>query len=93
MLAERWKFPENLVECIRRHHDLTVANDVLAECIYLANTISKVAPNSGSMPQFSIPAEWRGSTIQLTVDEAIASLGDINRFVTEAEMFLQTSQS
>jgi HD-like signal output (HDOD) protein len=57
MLAERWKFPENLVECIRRHHDLTVANDLLAECIYLANTISKAAPNSGSMPQFSIPAE------------------------------------
>jgi putative nucleotidyltransferase with HDIG domain len=93
MLAERWQFPNSMVDCLRRHHDVPVADGVLSECLYLANTISKKI----EQPENTLPlvhsSDWRGKLIQLTVDEAVASLGDLGRFATEADTFIQTSRS
>ncbi len=93
MLAERWQFPDTLVECIRRHHDVPVANGILSECLYLADTISKRILHTEDTPQLDNPKDWRGKAIPLTVDEAVTSLGDLGRFVSEANMFLQTSRT
>lgn len=95
MLAERWQFPKTLVECIRQHHDVPVAEGPLSECLYLADTISKkiIYAKNKSEPQLDNPPDWRGKVIRLTVDEAAISLGDLDRFASEADMFLQTSRS
>lgn len=92
MLAERWQFPETLVECIRGHHDALVPENALSECLYLADTISKGMSHVVDMARTGYDPNWRGSAIKLTVDEAIASLGDLGRFAAEADMFLQTSR-
>jgi putative nucleotidyltransferase with HDIG domain len=93
MLAERWQFPDTLVECIRRHHDTPIAEDALSECLYLADTISKTLARKDDAPGSGHAPDWRGRTIPLTVDEAAASLGDLDRFAAEADLFLQTSRS
>jgi putative nucleotidyltransferase with HDIG domain len=40
MLAEKWRFPEPLVDCIRHHHDGDAEHTVASAVVYAANLIS-----------------------------------------------------
>lgn len=91
MLAERWQFPEGLVECIRHHHDAEIPPNLFSECLYVADTLSKRIANPEA-PLSGYDPTWRGKALGLSVDDIAASLGDLGRFASEADMFLQTSR-
>ncbi len=91
MLAQRWQFPDNLVDCILQHHDEPVSDGCMSECLYLADTISKLTEKDAAVLEPS--ADWRSKTMALTVQEAVTSLGDLDRFALEADLFMQTSRS
>jgi len=93
MLAERWQFPAALVDCIRHHHDIPVADSLFSECLYLADTISKRVVDPTALPHADYDPNWHGNAIPFTVDAVANSLGDLGRFASEADMFLQTSRA
>lgn len=89
MLTQRWNFPEALVECVRSHHEKPVADNAMAECLYLADTIAKRGVEVGAGDD----GHWHGKHMGLSVERAILSLGDLSSFVSEAQMFKQASLS
>lgn len=91
MLAKRWNFPDELVTCVRDHHTLPSGNSLMAECLYLADRISKNAFPSTSAKRKDEHPDWKAPRLGLSVERATALLGDLNRFVEEAKIFLQAS--
>ena len=93
MLTQRWNFPEALVECVRGHHEKPVADTTMAECLYLADTIAKNVVEEKRSPQADADANWRGKHLGISLERAVASLGDLSSFVSEAQMFKQASHA
>ncbi len=93
MLIQRWNFPETLVECVRDHHENPVMDNPMSECLFLADTIAKRAAEVEGLPPVVYDSNWRGKHIVLSVDRAIASLGDLTAFSAEAQMFKQASRT
>lgn len=90
MLARRWQFPENLVECIAGHHSLVNASP-LAECLYVANLIAERLgyDSNGNIsadgnPQV-VPERFGGD-----LDSVMHRLGDLEKLIDDAKQFAQT---
>lgn len=89
MLATKWQFPDHLIECIRDHHAADAAPTPLLDCVRLADQICRKL-NFGDSGN-----AWRASE-PMTAPErfgsfeaAIAALGDLDKIVSDAEMFAQ----
>jgi putative nucleotidyltransferase with HDIG domain len=93
MLAKRWQFPDYLVECIRDHHDLTVEPTALSDCLRTANQIARKLEigDSGHPWRDDEPAA-APHRFGPDLDATIASLGDIQRFIDDAQLFAQVSK-
>jgi len=90
MLAEKWQFPQALIDCIRDHHSGEGVEGGMWASVYAANQISKKMAfgNSGNPCIEALPpavCRYFGSDI----DEIIASLGDLSKIAEEAALFSQ----
>jgi HD-like signal output (HDOD) protein len=59
MVAEKWNFPEHLVQAIRYHHDPTLCADKekdLVYTVYLANMLCEYENGNVTFDQFEILA-------------------------------------
>ncbi len=91
MLAKRWNFSNELIDCVRDHHSFPVAENLMAECLYIADHISKGVSDSKTPKRKDPHPEWKAKRLGFTVERAEALLGDLGRFVEEAKIFLQAT--
>ncbi len=90
MLVKRWNFSDDVVEAIRTHHEQSAEN-LLTECLYLADRIAKNASEVKITKATDTPPQGKAKRLGLTVERATALLGDLDVFVKEAEIVLQAS--
>jgi len=94
MLAEKWQFPQTLVDCIRNHHSPDSGEGGIWASVYAANQISKKMAfgDSGNPVIEQIPptiCNYFGGDI----DEIIAALGDLSKIAEEAIVFSQVESN
>jgi putative nucleotidyltransferase with HDIG domain len=92
MLARRWQFAEPLVQCIQDHHRPDATPSALLDCLRTANQIVRLRRLGDSGNPWrdgetaAAPARF-GTELETT----IASLGDLQRCIDDAQMFAQIS--
>lgn len=88
MLVEKWRFPGDLVETIRYQYGPETRDTPMIACVFAANQISKkLAFGFAGNPyveEFPAPIAQR---LGGTLDEIIASLGDLAPLLEEARIF------
>jgi putative nucleotidyltransferase with HDIG domain len=89
MLAERWQFPPALVACIRNHHQ-EAGQDAMGDCLRMADQICRYrqfgdAGNPYRAGESTVAPQRFGQDLEAV----IASLGDLDKFVAEAQSFAQ----
>lgn len=93
MLVEKWSFPKQLIETIRNHHGVISPDDTVQSCLFVANQISKQLGmgNGGNLLVEELPpalaARFNG-----TLSDIIASLGDLSRIESEAQVVAQVGR-
>ncbi|HTJ96300.1 MAG TPA: HDOD domain-containing protein, partial [Rhodocyclaceae bacterium] len=89
MLAERWQFPPTLVACIRNHHQDTAQN-AMGDCLRMADQICRYRQfGDAGNPYRAGEAVVAPHRFGTNIDAVIESLGDLDRFVAEAQSFAQ----
>lgn len=93
LLAERWQFPERLVECIRLHHAPGAAHSALLDCVRMADQICRFralgdAGNPWRPNEPPAAPERFGEDMAQVVD----SLGDIDKVVSDAMLFVEAGK-
>lgn len=93
MLAEKWQFPQALIDCIRNHHSDDGDGGMWAS-VYAANQISKKMAfgNSGNPCIEPLPPAVR-NYFGGDIDDIIATLGDLTKIAEEAQVFSQMEAS
>ncbi len=90
LLAKKWQFAESLVNCIRDHHAEHAEPNAMLDCLRLADTIcrKKVFGDAGN--------PWRDDELADLpqrfgddIEAVIASLGDMQKIVDDAQAFAQ----
>ena len=90
LLAKRWQFGTELVNCIRDHHAPDAAPAPMLDCLRLADALcrKRAYGNSGNPwrdgEQIELPARFGGD-----VDAVVATLGDLEKVVEDASRFAQ----
>jgi len=89
MLAERWQFPPTLVACIRNHHQ-EGGQDAMGDCLRMADQICRYrqfgdAGNPYRVGETPVAPQRFGTDLEAVIE----SLGDMSRFVAEAQSFAQ----
>lgn len=93
MLVEKWSFPKQLIETIRNHHSTISPDNTVQSCLFVANQISKQLGmgNGGNLLVEELPpalaAHFNGS-----LSDIIASLGDLSRIESEAQVVAQVGR-
>lgn len=92
MLAKRWQFADELVQCIHDHHREDAEPSAMLDCLRTANQIARKLElgNSGN-PWREGEAPAAPERFGDDLDATIASLGDMQRFISDAQMFAQVS--
>lgn len=92
MLARRWQFATELIDCIRDHHQPD-GQSVMGQCLCMADQICRYQSygNSGN-PYWPGEAVVASARFGEDIDAVIARLGDMSRFVAEAQSFAQVNQ-
>lgn len=92
MLAEKWQFPQPLIDSIRNHHDEDAGVTVMGACVFAANEVSKKMKfgYAGSLCIENFPASVE-NYFGGNVGELILSIGDseLSRIAEEAKLFSQ----
>ena len=90
MLAEKWQFPQTLIDCIRNHHSMDIGKGGIWASVYAANQISKKMSfgDSGNPCIEMLPPVIR-DCFDGDIDAIIASLGDLSKIAEEASLFSQ----
>jgi putative nucleotidyltransferase with HDIG domain len=88
MLVEKWRFAPHLVETIRHQYGPELADSDMIACVFGANQISKKLGFgfAGNL----LVEEFPSAVVKRlggTLDEVIASLGDLNPLFEEAKIF------
>jgi HD-like signal output (HDOD) protein len=91
MLAQRWAFPVELVECIRDHHDPT-AGSALLDCLRTADQIvrQRGIGNSGN-PWQANEAPLAPQRFGDDLDAVVDRIGSLDKIVDEAMTFAQVA--
>jgi putative nucleotidyltransferase with HDIG domain len=92
MLAKRWQFPDHMIDCIRDHHNPAAEPSALMDCLRMANQIArKLAIGDSGNP-------WREGEVVAAparfgddIDAVVTSLGDLQRYIDDAQIFAQVS--
>ena len=90
MLMEKWRFPERLVDSVRRHHGEITSDDMLLSCLFVADQVSKLLMlevGDKHLVEKLSPAlaECFGGQLQ----GVVASLGDLAQLEREALVIAQ----
>ena len=91
LLAKRWELDETLFNAIDHHHDIDKYDNIMKDCIFAANQISKKMQfgYSGN----PVIDEFPDSIITrfgLSLDDLITALGDLSVVKTEALSFINS---
>lgn len=88
MLVEKWRFAPHLVETIRHQHLADLKDTDMIACVFGANQISKKLHfgfgGNACIDDFPPSIQKR---LGGTLDEVIASMGDLNPLFEEAKVF------
>jgi putative nucleotidyltransferase with HDIG domain len=88
MLVEKWRFAAPLVETIRHQFVDNLLDTEMIACVFTANQISKKLKfGSGGNPCVDELPPAIAQRLGGSLDEVIASLGDLDRMYEEAKMF------
>jgi putative nucleotidyltransferase with HDIG domain len=92
MLAKRWQFPDHMIDCIRDHHNLAAEPSALMDCLRMANQIArKLAIGDSGNPWREGEAVAAPQRFGDDIDVVVASLGDLQRYIDDAQIFAQVS--
>ena len=88
MLVEKWRFAPHLVETIRYQYGPELADSDMIACVFGANQISKKLGFgfAGNLLVEEFPAAV-AKRLGGSLDEVVASLGDLNPLFEEAKIF------
>jgi putative nucleotidyltransferase with HDIG domain len=89
MLATKWQFPEHLVACIRDHHNMQAPPTALMDCVRVADQICRKLGFGNSGNAWREDEEMAAPERFGSFDGAIAALGDVEKIVSDAQMFAQ----
>lgn len=90
LLATRWQFAPQLVECIRNHHVDTAEPSAMRDCLRMADLISRrqgYMADGGMTPDHDEPVPERFGSDIMAVE---AELGDLDKVVANANLFVQS---
>lgn len=91
-LAEVWKLPGNLVDCIRYHHqlDASIEDSRIRDAVFAANQVVRSLPlgDSGNPCVEEFPASIHARFGQ-GLDRLIDDLGDLHEQIEKARSFAQ----
>jgi putative nucleotidyltransferase with HDIG domain len=88
MLVEKWRFAPNLIETIRHQYGDDLKDTDMIACVFAANQISKkLAFGFGGNPRIEELPPTIAKRLGGTLDEVIASLGDLTPMFEEAKIF------
>ncbi len=92
MLASRWTFPVELVDCIRDHHVPAAAPTALMDCLRTADQIVRLHAigNSGN-PWRENEAPAAPDRFGDDLDALVEQIGSLDRIVAEAMSFAQVA--
>jgi putative nucleotidyltransferase with HDIG domain len=89
MLAEKWELSDLLIDAIANHHELDHSPNVLRDCVFAANQISKQMQfGDGGNPLIEAFPESIVTRFGLTLADMCDSLGDLESVKTEAQSFI-----
>jgi putative nucleotidyltransferase with HDIG domain len=89
ILAERWALPDSVCDVIAYHHDLGQSQNVLRDCVFAANQISKhMQFGDGGNPLVEDFPEPIVSRFGLTLPAMCDALGDLGAVKKEAQSFI-----
>ncbi len=88
MLVEKWRFPADLVETIRFQYGPEIKDTPMIACVFGANQISKKLKfGFGGNPCIEEFPPMIAQRLGGSLDEVIASLGDLEPLFEEARIF------
>ncbi len=89
ILAEKWQLSDTLIDAIAHHHDLDPSQNVLRDCVFAANQISKQMQfgDSGN-PLIEAFPETIVTRFGLDLPAMCDALGDLESVKTEAQSFI-----
>jgi putative nucleotidyltransferase with HDIG domain len=88
MLVEKWRFPPDLIETIRHQYSPELKDTPMIACVFAANQISKKLKfGFGGNPYVEEFPPMIAKRLGGTLDEVIASLGDLTSVFEEARIF------
>jgi putative nucleotidyltransferase with HDIG domain len=90
ILAERWELSELLIDAIAEHHNLESSDNILKDCVFAANQISKLLQfGDGGNPQIEEFPVAIVNRFGLNLSELTEALGDLEAVKTEAQSFIK----
>lgn len=92
MLAEKWKLPDNLIQCIRNHHKLDSFDDapLLDKTIFVANQVSKqIVGEKHRISTIETIPDYIHSWLGMSLDEVAPSFPELNDEISKARVFMQ----
>jgi putative nucleotidyltransferase with HDIG domain len=91
LLAESWKLPETLADCIRHHHQPELKNNIMVDCVFAANQIINFLSFGDSGNRFITPfPESVESRFGKDLQGLIDSIGDIESEMDQARAFISS---
>jgi len=91
ILAEKWELSEQLIDAIAHHHDLDQNQNVLRDCVFAANQISKQLQfGDGGNPLIEDFPEAIIARFGLNLTSLCDALGNLEPVKTEAQSFINT---
>ncbi|MGZ4997911.1 MAG: HDOD domain-containing protein [Methylobacter sp.] len=89
MLAEKWELSAPLIEAIAYHHDLASGENILRDCVFAANQISKhMQFGNGGNPVIEVFPESIVTRFGSTLSDMCDALEDLESIKTEAQSFI-----
>jgi putative nucleotidyltransferase with HDIG domain len=89
MLATKWELSEQLIDAIAHHHELDHSPNVLRDCVFAANQVSKhMQFGDGGNPLVEPFPDAIVKRFGLTLPEMCESLGNLDSIKTEAQSFI-----
>ena len=94
MLAQKWQFPQALIDCIRTHHTPNAPTTGMNDCLRMADLISRrLGDKDGGPPYREGETPINPKRFGTDLEKVVASLGDIDKMVADAMGFAQVSMA
>ena len=94
VIAEYWKFPPQLVDAIRLHHDPNASPDALLDIVYIANTVTKYLGVGLGAEEMNLRAcEEAPKRLGIQPADLESLCAQVHLELAEAEQFFDTARS